>query len=311
MNIIHKAWLSALFSLGAPFICLANQGDTYHFEYQQTGDTTSEAQRVFDDGKNTYLQFPDSAKLPAIFATDCHKTVLLNPAVVQDHMIVKGVFNTLEAHLGLDVTKIRFVGTQQRNENCEKSPADDVEIKNVEPASVLVTPREEEILWLSRPAAGGVGALPIKQVLATEFLSANSSIQIDPDVNEVKKVEWKQAATRDESLRGALKQVSASYEIMPTGQLHVFSVPPEPVKWVLRHGQRIDVALREWAKAGGLRFDWNMDRAWLIPSDTTIEAVTAADAIAQVVQALYASGKPIKLRTYDNNYLEVVSNVPH
>lgn len=82
----------------------------------------------------------------------------------------------------------------------------------------------------------------------------------------------------------------------------------ESTEWVMRAGQSVDDEMMAWAKRVGLPFEWKVQASWRVPatvkfSGTHEEAVTAA------IRAMYADGKPIKLKIYDN-YMEVVDYVP-
>lgn len=81
-------------------------------------------------------------------------------------------------------------------------------------------------------------------------------------------------------------------------------------KWTLKAGQRIDEQLREWGRIGGWEVNWLMDTTWVIPASATFNG-SFDTAITDAIEAIYADGRPIKLKIYEGNRLmEITNNVP-
>jgi type IV secretion system protein VirB9 len=63
--------------------------DAWNFDYTYTGDNTLRPQRVFDDGKFTYLQFDNRDVMPAVFLVDDKgKESIVNSSVHGENLVI-------------------------------------------------------------------------------------------------------------------------------------------------------------------------------------------------------------------------------
>lgn len=82
---------------------------------------------------------------------------------------------------------------------------------------------------------------------------------------------------------------------------------PIPAVWTLHRGQRVDDQLNQWAQSAGWTFMWKAPVSWLVVADTTFTG-KFEDVVVQVVEGLYAEGKPIHLvLSAHNKVAEVIS----
>ncbi|MDE2435176.1 MAG: TrbG/VirB9 family P-type conjugative transfer protein [Sphingomonadales bacterium] len=69
--------------------------------YKFTGSRSLRPSDIYDDGKFTYLDWPQNAKLPAIFIVNSEgKEALINGAVRNGHYVIEGVGQRLVFRLG-------------------------------------------------------------------------------------------------------------------------------------------------------------------------------------------------------------------
>jgi type IV secretion system protein VirB9 len=81
--------------------------DNWNFAYSYTGAKTNVPARVFDDGKNTYFQWPDGVDAPAVFVIDADgKEALVNHIVKGRYIVVEQVGARFVLRNGNQVTQV-------------------------------------------------------------------------------------------------------------------------------------------------------------------------------------------------------------
>lgn len=89
-----SAWWRAFAGLEAPV-------GAYHFDWRLSGDPGLAPQQVFDDGQDTWLQYPQGQAVPALFARTAAGDRLLAPRREGDYLVVRGVPGRLVMRGGL------------------------------------------------------------------------------------------------------------------------------------------------------------------------------------------------------------------
>ncbi|WP_323011415.1 TcpQ domain-containing protein [Castellaniella sp.] len=74
---------------------------TYHFDWRLSGDPDLAPLQVFDDGRDTWLQYPVGQSAPALFARTAAGDRLLRPRREGDYLVVSGVHDYLLMRGGL------------------------------------------------------------------------------------------------------------------------------------------------------------------------------------------------------------------
>ena len=84
---------------------LATDLSKLNFDYDMKGETPWKPERVFDDGRKTYIQFPPSVRsgeMPALLVKKGRKDVLVNYRVKGRVMEVDGMFETIALVVGVN-----------------------------------------------------------------------------------------------------------------------------------------------------------------------------------------------------------------
>ncbi|WP_345798326.1 TcpQ domain-containing protein [Castellaniella sp. MT123] len=88
------AWWRDLTGQGVPV-------GEYHFDWRLSGDTSVAPLQVFDDGRQTWLQYPPTQTAPALFARTSTGDRLLQARREGDYLVVRGVPDRLVIRGGL------------------------------------------------------------------------------------------------------------------------------------------------------------------------------------------------------------------
>lgn len=81
-------------------------------------------------------------------------------------------------------------------------------------------------------------------------------------------------------------------------------------RWVLPAGAEIHTVLADWAAKAGWTFKWGLPKTWVIPAQASFDG-SFETAIANVVEALYQQGKPVRLMLWEGNKYAEVIHVSH
>lgn len=145
-------------------------------------------------------------------------------------------------------------------------------------------------LVLLAAAVSGCSIIPIKSVSADAqpLLPTNQPLPVEPA-----SVPLKPAAPVAPQLKAPANQ-KAPIQVI--------------TRWTFGTEKAIHVQLQEWARLAGWRLDWRLEKSWMVPAPTDFHG-TFDQMLEQVVDQLYAEGKPIKLVMFEgNHFAEIVSN---
>lgn len=78
-----------------------------------------------------------------------------------------------------------------------------------------------------------------------------------------------------------------------------------PSQWVIHKGETISSALKSWAKTAGWVVEWNLQKDWDAPQNTSFSG-SFEQALAQAVKALAANGADIRVVIHSANQIAVV-----
>lgn len=81
---------------------------------------------------------------------------------------------------------------------------------------------------------------------------------------------------------------------------------PATTSWPLQADQPIHKQFADWAHTAGWRFEWRLEKSWLVPAATQFTG-TFDQALAAAVELLHAQGKPVRLILWEGNrFAEIV-----
>jgi len=88
----------------------------YDFAYRLSGDRRVAPIQVFDDGRQTWLQFPPGQVVPAVFAGRDAESLALAPHIQQGpYLVLEGTAARIELRIADIVARADYAGSQPRN----------------------------------------------------------------------------------------------------------------------------------------------------------------------------------------------------
>lgn len=81
---------------------------------------------------------------------------------------------------------------------------------------------------------------------------------------------------------------------------------PVPTTWFLQSDMPIHKQFADWAHIAGWKFEWRLEKSWLVPAATKFNG-TFDQALSEAVISLHAQGKPVRLIIWEGNrFAEIV-----
>lgn len=80
------------------------------YDFSYTAESRLRPAQVFDDGRDTYFQFPSGAAVPAIFVQTADGPVLAEPELQAQWVRIKGLHAEFLLRLGLQQSRVLYAG---------------------------------------------------------------------------------------------------------------------------------------------------------------------------------------------------------
>ncbi|WP_397475432.1 TcpQ domain-containing protein [Pusillimonas sp.] len=250
---------------------VASAEASYDFSWRLSGDRQAGPIQVFDDGRNTWLQFAPSQTIPAIFARTEQGDRLLTHRVQGPYVVLDGVWPLLILRAGALQSQARQVAA---NDEISLSDYEPLETASDGPTAALVAKSGEfPVNDAERPAAH---LAPAPNVAAIAPLSSVSS--------------------------PAGEAVAFSLSMTPEAKPMLrYRVSPED--------GNLRLALSRWARSAGWTFEaehWAVDIDIPI-AGTAVFELEFEEAVQQLLASTELSERPLQPCFYANKVLRVVS----
>ena len=98
---------------------------SYDFSYRVSGDRRVAPVQVFDDGRNTYVQFKTGQTIPAIFTTDPGGERLASYTATSPYVVINGTARELVMRIGGISATVQYEGSPRRSPQIAAVHADD------------------------------------------------------------------------------------------------------------------------------------------------------------------------------------------
>ncbi|MFT0532473.1 TcpQ domain-containing protein [Castellaniella hirudinis] len=289
---------------------------TYHFDWQLSGDPDPAPLQIFDDGRDTWLQYPAGQAVPALFARSAGGDRLLHARRVGDFLVVSGVPGHLLMRGGLlqaEARRLPLAAADRAGAAAGAAPA------LPSPAGPAVP--SEGITVLPEAAAVPVTLSPSASASTAASRSAPASTLLSAPAPAPALV----SAPTPASASGLPPRV-ASAEVAVAGRAAVTpgrpptssgvrrppsgaaSKPPAPVFEVTPADGNVRRALGRWAGAAGWTFE---AEHWAVDVDIPLAGSAAFDepfraAVRSLLAATELGDRPVQPCFYANRVLRVV-----
>jgi hypothetical protein len=264
----------------------------YRFDWQLSGEPGVGPLQVFDDGRQTWLQFGTQQVVPAIFSRDSTGDTLLTYHQQGPYVVLPGVWPLLVLRGGKLESRI------ERVDNTSAAVSPGPALTEDEAVTLRIGSATDEPVVLE---PGPMKGEPIVSLVAANVdeLSTSSAVPT-PSLRVVKPVQAVPTSTAS-SENHVFELTAASFTTEAIDRSSVgFTVGPED--------QNLRLALMRWARNAGWRFDVEH---WDVDVDIPIVGVASfPGAFIQSVQDLTAStelgDRPVQPCFYSNNVLRIV-----
>lgn len=275
---------------------------TYDFSWRLSGDRRAGPLQVFDDGRNTWLQFGLDQPVPAIFARSDQGDLLLAHRRQGSYVVLDGVWPLLVLRAGgleSQVQRLTPSGTAQTG----SLPALQADSRG------LGLPAAETVPQSSVAAVdSSLVAAPLREAAATPVAEALAApVQATP-VTTVEDI-GEAVANGAEQRAGASPPAPAlNVDLASGAQPPSALTPPRQTYRVSPDDGNLRRLLAQWAKVSGWTFEaehWAVDVD--IPIVGTAEFQLEFDAaVQQLLASTELSDRPLQPCFYANRVLRVV-----
>ncbi|CAM5789585.1 TcpQ domain-containing protein [Castellaniella caeni] len=292
-----SAWWRAFAGLEAPV-------GAYHFDWRLSGDPGLAPLQVFDDGQDTWLQYPQGQAVPALFARTAAGDRLLTPRREGDYLVVRGVPGHLVMRGGLLQAEAQRVSTVGQADGA--AGVHDATAAVAAAVAVAAPPT---------PEVGGFAALPAAPIAAPVSGAAPSPGRLPvagragsdlPAASRADGVVAGSQAGGGAAMRGGRTGEGAASEAAvgrvhpPAARLESFEVTPAD--------GNVRRALGRWARQAGWTFDtehWAVDVDIPLAGSAVFQEPFRA-AVRGLLAATELGDRPLQPCFYNNRVLRVV-----
>lgn len=308
---------------------------SYNFNWNLAGDDGIAPLQIFDDGQRVYLQFPQDAEVPAIFADTPAGPILLTPETRQPYTMVSRLETKLSFRLrnrtarawraAPDGVLAPLMPGNPAPEAVATGMAAPVEMGGLAapiamngsaqaPATAAsIAARHGSSAQTERAAATGFSVTPPSAMPAA---ASPPSASVPPTAAPVEhhRITLEQPGTAPVAPTAPAASVntvditsSPSADSVPAPSTLVGEPPadPAPMRWEARPGMRLSELITQWADKEGWTVRWDTRLDYPIEAAFNVEADAFLDAANNVFAAYQGAQEPFSVTAYANNVLIV------
>jgi len=310
-KLLGLAFASICFVFGAG----ANPVDknNYDFNYQFKGQASTNPIQVFDDGKNTFFQFPMDRNTPAIFVESvCGTKVLLNPIKNGNFHVVQNRFAKFILQMANKTSLVEYVGgntptfvASNDAHLCSDNPnqgsqinggtaysevkpvlggfpnhvpgmsAGISDVQNMSNSQVMIAPCD--VSFLSPKIRKSLSKANLKKLSELECAKREKITSQNPSMTSTAAQNRALLASKVAMMNAQTNAQSLGAETDP--KLRMIEV------WEIKSGQSIRQCLDEWRIRAGWEMVWNYDGKFSAQASAKFEG-NFESAVRSLVQAL-------------------------